>query len=113
MEPEWKAEWGRDLPGDLLKRWPRDEQGELVKPAYLTKRTGLDLDDVLLVNMLEAYGVPCLKRYPHDGEFGKLMLGMSGFGVEILVPETMLEDAAALCEGCGDVFAEGEEIDEL
>ena len=27
--------------------------------------------------------------------------------------ETMLEDAEALCEGCGDAFAEGEENDEL
>lgn len=110
---EPKLEWGRDLPGDLLKRWPRDEQGEPVKPAYLTKRSGLDLDDVLLVNMLEAYGIPCLKCYPGDGGFGKVVLGMSGFGVEILVPETMLEEAEALCGGGGDAFAEGEESDEL
>ncbi|MBS1401989.1 MAG: hypothetical protein HPZ79_03265 [Oscillospiraceae bacterium] len=110
---EPKLEWGRDLPGDLLKRWPRDERGEPVRPAYLTKLSGLDMNDVLLVNMLEAYGIPCLRHYPRDGEFGKLMLGMSGFGVEILVPETMLEDAEALCEGCGDALAEGEENDEL
>lgn len=113
MESELKVEWGRDLPGDLLDRWPRDGQGELVKPAYLTKRSGLDLDDVLLVNMLEAYGIPCLKHYPRDGDLGKLMLGMSGFGVEILVPETMLEDAVALCEGCSEAIGEGEESDEL
>ena len=30
MAQELKAEWGRSLPGDLLKRWPRDADGELV-----------------------------------------------------------------------------------
>lgn len=49
---------------------------ELVPPALLTKCTGVDMDDVLLVNMLEAYGIPCLKNYPGDGQFGKIMLGM-------------------------------------
>ena len=98
MAQELKAEWGRSLPGDLLKRWPRDADGELVPPALLTKCTGVDMDDVLLVNMLEAYGIPCLKNYPGDGQFGKIMLGMSGYGVEILVPETLLADAQALQE---------------
>ena len=96
MAQELKAEWGRSLPGDLLKCWPRDADGELVPPAMLTKCTGVDMDDVLLVNMLEAYGIPCLKNYPGDGQFGKIMLGMSGYGVEILVPETLLADAQAL-----------------
>ena len=64
MAQELKAEWGRSLPGDLLKRWPRDADGELVPPALLTKCTGVDMDDVLLVNMLEAYGIPCLKNCP-------------------------------------------------
>ena len=30
MAQELKAEWGRSLPGDLLKRWPRNADGELV-----------------------------------------------------------------------------------
>lgn len=55
MAQELKAEWGRSLPGDLLKRWPRDADGELVPPAMLTKCTGVDMDDVLLVNRPPAY----------------------------------------------------------
>lgn len=109
MAQELKAEWGRSLPGDLLKRWPRDADGELVPPALLTKCTGVDMDDVLLVNMLEAYGIPCLKNYPRDGQFGKIMLGMSGYGVEILVPETLLADAQALQEGCAEALTEGDD----
>lgn len=100
---------GQIVPGDLLKRWPRNADGELVPPALLTKCTGIDMDDVLLVNMLEAYGIPCLKNYPGDGQFGKIMLGMSGYGVEILVPETLLADAQALREGCASALTEGED----
>ena len=74
MAQELKAEWGRSLPGDLLKRWPRDADGELVPPALLTKCTGIDMDDVLLVNMLEAYGIPCLKNYPHPDTSSKSLL---------------------------------------
>lgn len=109
MAQELKAEWGRSLPGDLLKRWPRDADGEPVPPAMLTKCTGVDMDDVLLVNMLEAYGIPCLKNYPGDGQFGKIMLGMSGYGVEILVPETLLADAQALQAGCAEALTEGDD----
>ena len=43
MAQELKAEWGRSLPGDLLKRWPRDADGEPVPPAMLTKCTGVDM----------------------------------------------------------------------
>ena len=102
-----KLTWGRDIPGDLLRRWPRTPEGEPVTPAFLTKCSQLDMADRLLVNMLEAYGIPCLMRYPHSGEFGKVVLGMSGFGTEIYVPETLLEDAAALLESGNDL--EGDE----
>lgn len=103
-----KLSWGSDLPGDLLRRWPKTAEGEPVTPAFLAKCTQLDMADKLLVNMLEAYGIPCLIRYPHSGEFGKVVLGMSGFGTEIYVPETLLEDAAALMESEND--PEGEEL---
>ena len=103
-----KLSWGRDTIGDLSRRWPLTESGEPVTPAFLTKCSQLDMADQLLVNMLEAYGIPCLMRYPHSGEFGKVVLGMSGFGSEIYVPATLLEDAVALMEGENDL--EGEEI---
>ena len=52
--------------------------------------------------MLEAYGVPCVRQYPNDGGFGKLIMGMSGTGVDIYVPQSMLNDALTLCEGVPD-----------
>ena len=99
MENEVKLEWGRRLTGDILKRWPKDENGELVEPVFLTHRMCLDMSDEMLVNLLEAYNIPCIRQYPNDGDFGRLMLGMSGTGVDIYVPRTMYEDAVNLSEG--------------
>lgn len=89
--------WGRSLPGELLERWPKDENGEPEAPALLGTIRNNDFLDELTVNMLEAYGIPCLKIYPGYGSFGKLMLGMSGEGTEIYVPQSLREDAYALC----------------
>lgn len=104
-----KLDWGKALYGELLERWPKDENGEPERPALLCNRKNLDFGDELTVNMLEAYGVPCLRLYPGDGGFGKLILGMSGQGSDIYVPGSMLEDARALCESRPD----GTEADEL
>ena len=93
--------WSRSLPGGLLERWPKDERGEPEEPVLLTTAINLNLYDEMTINMLEAYGIPCLKRYPGDGSFGKVVLGMSGQGTEIYVPRSMLEDAAALVSGVG------------
>ena len=103
--------WGRDSRSDLLERWPKTAEGEPVTPAFLTKCSQVDMEDRMLVGMLEAYDIPCLQRYPHSGEFGKVVLGMSGFGTEIYVPETMLDDAKALMEAPDELndYPEGED----
>ncbi len=96
-----KENWGRALTGELYERWPKDENGEPEEPVLLGTAVNLNLFDELTVNMLEAYGIPCIRRYPGNGSFGKLILGMSGEGTEIYVPKSLLEDAAALCSGAG------------
>ena len=98
--------WGRSLPGDLTEKWPKDASGEPVAPVYLTHCTGLDMDDAMLVSMLEAYGIPSLRQYPNDGDFGRLILGLGGGGVDIFVPEIMAEDA-------NDLITEVPDDDEL
>ena len=98
--------WSRSLPGGLLERWPKDERGEPEEPVLLTTAINLNLYDEMTINMLEAYGIPCIRRYPGNGSFGKLILGMSGEGTEIYVPKSMLEDAAALCTGAGEQIEE-------
>ncbi|MBR7038016.1 MAG: hypothetical protein IKI21_02045 [Oscillospiraceae bacterium] len=92
-----KEGWGRLIRGDLYERWPKDENGEPEEPVFLGTAVNLNYFDELTINMLEAYGIPCLRQYPGDGSFGKLILGMSGQGTEIYVPKSMVEDAANLC----------------
>ena len=90
------------LPGELMKKWPLDAKGEPVAPAFLVHCKSNDLEDALIVNMLSAYGIPALCIHPGDGSFGRVVLGMSGTGSNILVPETLLEDAKALMEAEND-----------
>ena len=54
------------------------------------------MSDEMLVNLLGAYGIPALKQYPNDGDFGRLILGISGPGTDIYVPKSMYEDAVNL-----------------
>ena len=91
--------FGRDKrPGELYENWPKQENGEPVPPKFLAHRLSVDMADVLLVNMLESYGIPAVILHPGDGDFGKVVLGMSGTGSGIYVPETMYEEAKDLME---------------
>ncbi len=87
--------WGK-TPNDLSERWPKAADGTPVKPVFLTDtvETGSAAD--LIVSKLSAYGIPVMKRYEKDGTLGKVVLGFSGYGVGLYVPETLLEDARAL-----------------
>ena len=88
--------WGRRMKRDLLSRWPKDEAGEPEPPVYLCHCKGIDMDEAMLVSRMEGYGIPCLMQYPNDGEFGKLILGVSGSGVDIFVPSSLWADACEL-----------------
>ena len=96
---EPKLEWGRDLPGDLAEKWPKDENGDFVPSAWLTNCSQIDMGDAILTGVLDSCGIPFYKRFPHYGGFGNLMLGMSAEGVDIFVPETMLEEAKNILKG--------------
>ncbi len=85
------------------ENWPVDQNGEQVKPAFLKHIGGSTMDIDVEVSLLQAYNIPVILQYPNDGEFGKIMLGHAGSGVDIYVPETLLEDAhnlsnATICE---------------
>lgn len=98
MEKGNKLSRGGAWNSDLLKRWPKDEKGEPEEPVLLCRCKSVDMSDQLLVNMLEAYAIPCLCTYPGDGSFGRVVLGMSGQGAEIYVPRRYYDDAVALCQ---------------
>ena len=102
---EFETSWGKSVPGELYQRWPKDENGQPEEPVLLATLANNDMFDEMTVNMLEAFGIPCLKVYPGYGSFGKVILGMSGEGTEIYVPKSLHEDALALCtESDFDLF---------
>ena len=94
-----KEDWGRAGSGLVSDRWPKDEEGRAEESAFLCTCSNTDLSDTLTVNMLEAYGIPCLRDYPGNGAFGRVVMGASGTGVDIYVPKSMLEEAKMLIEG--------------
>ena len=69
---------------------------------YLCHCKGIDMDETMLVTRLEAFGILCLRQYPNDGQFGKLILGISGSGVDIFVPASVWEDACELIRESDD-----------
>jgi len=92
-------------------KWPVDEKGEPIAPAYLKHISGGPLDLEVALNLLDAYGIPHLSEYPNNGQFGKLIFGHPPSGMEIFVPETMLEDAQNILSA--DVVEDGhEELEE-
>lgn len=98
MGEKEQGKWGLAPDDDIFRRWPKDESGEPEEPAFLCHCTNTNFSDEVKVNMLEAYGIPCLRVFPGDGSFGSLILGVSGQGVEIYVPSGLYEDALKLCE---------------
>jgi len=73
--------------------WPNDSGGNPVPPVFLKHIHGGPLDMELTLNLLGAYGIPSVSEYPNDGLFGKLILGFPPGGMDLYVPETMLDDA--------------------
>ena len=97
MDENEVLSWGKNKPDKLSESWPRTDSGEAEPPALLMTVSNVNFRDDLIISKLEAYGIPCFKRYPGNGSFGRLVLGLSGQGVELYVPESMAEDAAVLC----------------
>ena len=87
------SDWSFKRKKPATENWPKDGRGEPVPPVFLQHVSGGPLDTELTINLLEAYGIPVVTQYPNNGEFGKVILGMSGAGIDIFVPATMKEDA--------------------
>ena len=95
-EKRISPQWGKYIPGELLRRWPRDEAGEPEPPVYLCHCEPLGMAEALTVSRMESYGIPCLRQYPENGDFGRLIIGVSGTGTDIFVPASLWADACEL-----------------
>lgn len=110
LENGAKVLWGWSPVGKLAEEWPRGENGDFIEPVFLTHCTGLDMQDEMLANMLSAFGIPSVRQYPNDGSFGRVILGMSGSGVDLYVPQTLVEDALALISEDCRIEEENDEL---
>jgi len=91
--------WNNVPYGELVKTWPKGEDGEPEAPAFLVHRSCVDMDDELTVSQLEGSGIPSVRKY---GNSATVILGMSAMGADIYVPQSLLADARTLIEGGAD-----------
>ena len=75
--------------------------------GLITTVTGTQLDYQLLLSQLRSFGVPVLGTFNATGNLAKLILGFAGSGMDVYVPETMVELARELLKPVDD----GEEAD--
>lgn len=73
--------------------WPQRPDGEPEEPVALTVCPDFLSYGAVTISRLKAEGIPVMTRYPKAGGLGKLYTGISGAGVELLVPLSMLHRA--------------------
>jgi len=76
-----------------LPEWPKDDKGENVPAAFLINIGGTQIDYDLALSVLRAFNIPYACELPGSGQFTTIYMGFSGGGMNIYVPETMLEEA--------------------
>ncbi|MBQ1352071.1 MAG: hypothetical protein IIY71_05050 [Oscillospiraceae bacterium] len=102
-----KVSWGRQ-DEKLEPSWPRDKEGTPEPAAFLCESSHFGADGEITISMLRAFGIPVLQKYPGDGQLGKVVLGFSGYGVDLYVPESMLELAQELLASPEEEEQEGD-----
>lgn len=96
-------EYDEDCTGDCDPGiWPLDDNGEPVKPALLTTVTGNQVDYEMTLAQLRSFGIPSAKDFPQGGQLAKVLLGFAGTGMDVYVPENMLELARELLKPVED-----------
>lgn len=86
--------------------WPLDDEGQPVKPALLMTVTGSALDYEMELARLRSYGIPAVQDFPEGAQLFKILFGFAGTGMDIYVPENMLELAKELMAPVEDAHDE-------
>lgn len=95
MDPE-SGDWRFGVhTGDELP-WPTGPDGGPEPALLLTNCPDFLSYGTLTITKLQANGIPVLTRYPKAGWACKFYTGVSGSGIELLVPASQLEQAKKL-----------------
>ena len=78
--------------------WPTDEKGEKEKAVLLTSTFDSPAESDVTISFLISCGIPCFKYYAKEGGAGKVINGFSGYGADLYVPASRLEEARALLQ---------------
>ena len=76
--------------------WPKDAAGQDEKAVLLKQTFDSAADADTIISLLSAYGIPCFKYYDREGGAGKVINGFSGYGADLYVPASRLEEAREL-----------------
>jgi len=95
--PEAELAFGSDT-GEQPVAWPYDDDGNPVEEIFLKTTSTVSFEDEMICSMFAAYDIPTLKKYPNNGEFGRIIFGTGVGIVDIFVPATMYDEAARLLE---------------
>ncbi|MGI6497874.1 MAG: hypothetical protein ACOX0U_03440 [Oscillospiraceae bacterium] len=106
MERE-KGDWS--IRAEQGPAWPVGEDGNPEKAVRLMDGSDVGCGGDIVASMLRAFGVPVVQQYPGDGQLGKVLLGFSGYGVALFVPESMLALAKELLVSMESTDEEGEQ----
>lgn len=87
---------------ELLSSWPKRADGQPESPAFLANLQDVGGIADMSIAMLESFGIPVLKKYRSGGGAGRIVLGFSGYGADLFVPVSRLEEAKALLEAPED-----------
>ncbi|WP_294856156.1 hypothetical protein [uncultured Oscillibacter sp.] len=80
---------------DLPEGWPAGPDGEPERAELLiSAQSELGGGADVLLSMLNGCGIPAFK----SGTLGKVIFGFAGRGVDIYVPQSLLEDAKAILD---------------
>ena len=91
MNNDWSFGGVPDAPA-----WPTLENGEKEQAVLLQQVFDSPAEADMRLSMLSAYGIPCFKYYAKEGGAGKVISGFSGYGADLYVPASRLEEARAL-----------------
>lgn len=94
--------WGRRKPGETLAQWPKLPDGSPEPPVFLCHSAGDHMADTIVINMLQAFGIPTVRLNSDNGDLGEIYSGISFTGADLFVPQSMFDDAKALLEGESD-----------
>ena len=90
------SDWSFKRKKGYSEDWPLDEKGEPEEPVFIEHLSGGPMDMEMVINLLEAYGIPTLTQYPNNGEFANVMIGFPATGIDLYVPERFWQDALNL-----------------